>query len=488
MAIKSKIADLFAAFETCTTQVSSRSVLDNSFRLDAGVYSPASMEACALVLRGGQEFSTVDDIAEVFGFGPFKRTYVESKKYSIPLLSSAEITEINPSPKFMCTVNLSDWEKYQVCRGWLLVSCSGTIGNVALVSQKWDHWGVSQDAVRVIPKPGYAGLIYSILRLPWGKDQLLRFKSGSVIDHIYPDDVRRIRIPLPESQVIDKADTLISQSLTRREESDGLINSANGLILHLCGLDCLTAEDAAWLDPERQVESMLVQASQVGRVNGDGSGFRLDAHFYNPTAQLTVANIKKCRSEVKTVGQVAERVFFCNRFTRTFVDKGHGIPYLAGKNIVQVRPTDLAYLSRSQTADLGQYRLEKGWILMTCSGTIGRTCLVWHNFEEYVATHDLIRVVPNQDALDGGYLYAFLSSDYGKAQVLRFKHGSVVDHVTPEQVRRVLIPCPSRKDQQAIGDKVRSAYEKRAEAIRLEDEAQALLMNELTKAQGAKGV
>ncbi len=43
------------------------------------------------------------------------------------------------------------------------------------------------------------------------------------------------------------------------------------------------------------------------------------------------------------------------------------------------------------------------------------------------------------------------------------------------------------KDQKAIGDMVREAYEKRAEAIRLEDEAQEILMNELTGKNGAKG-
>ena len=112
---------------------------------------------------------------------------------------------------------------------------------------------------------------------------------------------------------------------------------------------------------------------------------------------------------------------------------------------------------------------------------------MWQNYEEYVATHDLIRIVPNSEEVDGGYLYAFLSSEYGKAQILRFRHGSVIDHVTPEQVERVLIPCPSPKEQEVIGDMVREAYEKRAEAIRLEDEAQEILMNELTRTHDTKG-
>jgi restriction endonuclease S subunit len=85
-------------------------------------------------------------------------------------------------------------------------------------------------------------------------------------------------------------------------------------------------------------------------------------------------------------------------------------------------------------------------------------------------------------------MYAFVSSQYGYEQILRYRHGSVIDEVTDKQIECILIPRPSRREQTAIGDKVREAYEKRAEAIRLEDEAQAILMKELTKAPGAKGV
>lgn len=79
-----------------------------------------------------------------------------------------------------------------------------------------------------------------------------------------------------------------------------------------------------------------------------------------------------------------------------------------------------------------------------------------------------------------------LSSPYGYEQILRYRHGSVIDEITDKQIEHVLLPCPSRKDQKKIGDMVREAYEKRAEAIRLEDEAQAILMNEVTKTQGPR--
>jgi len=64
---------------------------------------------------------------------------------------------------------------------------------------------------------------------------------------------------------------------------------------------------------------------------------------------------------------------------------------------------------------------------------------------------------------------------------LRFRHGSVIDHVTPEQVAQVIVPLPSRSQQKEIGDKVRLAYENRAEALKLEDEAQQIMMREIDR-------
>ncbi len=116
---------------------------------------------------------------------------------------------------------------------------------------------------------------------------------------------------------------------------------------------------------------------------------------------------------------------------------------------------------------------------MTCSGTLARTCYVWNNYEKWVGTHDLIRIITSDD-FDSGYLLAFLSSPYGYNQALRYKHGAVVDHLTPEQVSEILVPFPDDSKVKEIGELVREAYNLRAEAIQLEDKAQDIFNKALT--------
>ena len=167
------------------------------------------------------------------------------------------------------------------------------------------------------------------------------------------------------------------------------------------------------------------------------------------------------------------------RSARNYVDKEHGTPFLSGKNIIQIKP-DLKYLSNTETNNLDEMLVKKDWILITRSGTLARTVYIWNNYEEFAASEHLIRVVPNTNEIDAGYLYAFLSSEYGYHQLLRYKHGAVIDEITEDQISQTLIPISDDDKQKEIGDLVRHAYDLRAEAIRLEDEAQEILTNALT--------
>lgn len=456
-------------------------VENNSYRLDASAYSNGAMAMHNFINANGRPTIELSKIANIYGFGPFKRTYIEDAEFGIPLLTSSEIMEIDPDPKLMAKVDNPKWSQYQIKQRWILVSCSGTIGNVAIVQKKWAGWGVSQDAIRVIPKDGYLGFIYSFLRLPWIKATIIGNKSGSVIDHIYEDDLKRLVVPLPSETCIQELEDRINQVLNLREESDEILTQANSMLYKVNGLPELRKDKVDQYDLEGAIESIVVSSSEVLHTNHSGSEYRLDAHFYNPLAQLAIKNIRQCKSEVKTIGDVTERVFMCGRFKRDYVEKGYGVPFLSGKNIIQIRPTDLKYISLSETTDLDNLKLEAPWTLITRSGTIGRTCFVWNNYENYAATEHIVRLVPDEGIIDPGYLYAFVSSPYGKQQVLRFRHGSVIDEVTDKQIKKVLIPLPSETDQKMIGDLVRAAYEKRAEAIRLEDEAQQILMAALTQ-------
>ena len=82
--------------------------------------------------------------------------------------------------------------------------------------------------------------------------------------------------------------------------------------------------------------------------------------------------------------------------------------------------------------------------------------------------------------MDSGYLFAFLSSEYGFRFLRSTITGTKLCRFIEPLVMELPIPLPNTKsDMTRIGDMIRQAYDYRSKAIDLEDEAQALLVNYL---------
>jgi len=479
---------LFADFKPLISEVKHHRLQANSFRLTAASYAFGYTIDEAFILEKRANNQQLNKLASVFGFGPFKRTYIKRSDLGIPFLSSSDILEVDPIPEILSRANCPKWSQYQVYRGWILISCSGTIGNAALVRQKWDGWAVSQHAIRIVPNEGYRGVLYTFFMLPWVKQVVVGLKSGSVIDEIYPEDLRKINVPALSENCIRNLDEKTDSILDLRDSSDKLLSEAVIILLAECNLPNLNDTRLQGTKINQLVVATWVRSSKFTIEDGSGGQYRLDAHYYNPTAELVVANLKDCRFPVKPLRDVVKDIFMGGRFKRNYVEADHGVPFLSGKNIAQIRPADVKHLTKLQDAEIQPLLLKRGWTLITRSGTIGRTCFIWKNYEDYAASEHALRVIPDESKIDAGYLYAFLSSSYGYEQILRYRHGSVIDEVTNNQLEHILVPCPSPKDQIIIGDMVREAYEKRAEAIQIEDDAQMVLKTELTNIGGVKVV
>jgi type I restriction enzyme S subunit len=481
--------DIFATVSWHTPNVTL--VRHNAYRLDAAFFSQNAELARMALGSSGLPVQPMKDLARVFALSDFSLGRIPAADdRGVAFFTFSDILEWDAQPTmFLSRKYEPNLDDYIVNEGWVLLSRAGTVGNAIIVGPELSGKAIANHAIRIVPKDNDIGnLLYLVLTGSIGRTVISSFIYGAVVDVIKPAQVEQLDIPIPATPILKRLSTLIGKSIAAKGDSVSLLRNACNLIQKVNSLSLLPKAYGTTANEMPRPTSFELVSRSIVATAAQGSDYRLDAHFYNPTAQLAVANIKKCRCEVKTVGEVAERVLMGPRFKRNYVESTHGVPFLSGKNIVQIRLTDLKFLSNLQIADMQELIVKRGWTLITCSGTLGRTCFVWKNYEDYAASQHILRVLPDESKIDAGYLYAFLASPYGYEQILRYQHGSVIDEITDKQIEHVLVPCPSRKDQETIGDMVREAYEKRAEAIHLEDEAQVILMNELTKAQGAKEV
>lgn len=410
---------------------------------------------------------------DIFNPPVFKREFLEDKN-ECRYLASAEIVSLEPELTYI-TNTQADNLQLRVKKNWVLVTGFGTVGSIRIVDNIINGFAVANNVARIVTKKGYEGFIAAYLSSIYGNKLLNDYAAGAVVKYIEAPQISKIPVPVLNETTIQEINARYLNSVSCREKANLLLEEAQRLLYKFNNLPALSTENIETLDPQKESEIRLTNISEFT------PSYRLDAHFYNPIAKKAIENIQYHSINFRKLkDDITDKVFYLNRFTRTFVEESFGIPYMAGKDIIKIRPSDVAYLSSTETSGLTDYKLNTGWILMTCSGTLARTCFIYKNYEDWVGTHDLIRIVSKQD-FDSGYLYAFLSSDYGYYQALRYKHGAVIDHLTPDQVEEILIPLPSVTQQKQIGDLVRQAYDLRSEAIRLENEAQTLLTQALTK-------
>jgi len=454
--------------------INSNKVLDSDSRLDPSHYTNHSGKK----LNDRIKFKRLGDFVEsIIEPNLFTRYYC-AKEFGIPYISSSEMSEIEPpiNSRFISKELTNDIAQYIISRGQILVSAAGTVGSVVVAPKLLNGVAGTSDILRINVDPNkYLGFIYTYLTSAYGITELTNLAYGAIIKRVRGFQLEELKTPVIDAASVSKINDLILSSLNKRDEANELISKARALVLKYNNLPTLDEIEIDTIDPNKEVEIRLASSNEFT------NEYRLDANFYSPIAQTAVKNIFHFAKKNIQLGEkeITKRIFYLNRFTRTFVTEDFGIPYIAGKDIIKIRPYDVSYLSKTETSSLNDYKLEKGWILMTCSGTLARTCYIWRNYEDWVGTHDLIRIVCSEN-FDSGYLFAFLSSPYGYYQAIRYKHGAVIDHLTSDQIEEIVIPIPDTLQMIEIGDLVRKAYDLRAEAIQIEDEAQKILTEALT--------
>ena len=469
-----------------TQLVNASLVAAAEYRLDAPSFLARQNVAGRLQFFG--EGQTVSDLADVFTVyiqSP-ELAYVQPFANSRPYMTTSELAEYENGRATHVSLTadprLIGWE---IKEGNIVVSRSGRVGEAYWVDKRLDGVLVG-DSFRVVPKKADDRFfLYALLSSSMARNFLSGSAYGSVVDHASLDQLRRFPIPPVSTAVRKQVSEKVRRALQSRDDAYDLLDEAQSILLISNALSPLSTSKHSELGDFASAHS-FVSSNDLLDCENNRTEFRLDAHFYNPMARVAIGKIQKCPSLKRTIGDVTEDIRMSPLFVRKYVTKEHGVPYIAGKQISQVKP-EFKYISRTETQDLETHILHAGWTLMTCAGTVGKVGYV-SSLLDGAAAQDVMRIIPNDTEIDGGYLNAWLSSDYGRVLIERCRYGSVVDRVSPNQTAGILIPIPpTRTQQREIGDKVRLAYEKRADALCLEAEAQEILMREIEghKPQGS---
>lgn len=201
----------------------------------------------------------------------------------------------------------------------------------------------------------------------------------------------------------------------------------------------------------------------------DNSLHLLNAWAYNPDASEAYKRIIELAEKggyeaVVPLREICKSIFIPSRHKRKYVPKSDSsVPFLSTAQIFHMHEIDYKYQPRSFASSQGLL-VEEGWILVTRSGSTGRVRYVNRELSNYAVSDHCIRIVPDEEQVDSGYLYAFLSSDMGQLLIDQGRYASVIEAISYTRLGEIPIPLPDKDTQKKIGDIVRCAEESRMKA------------------------
>lgn len=460
--------------------VSLSDVIARGKRLEASVFDVEAKQAWQTIINnrfGIKYLGTSNGLIEnAYYPGRFKRIYC-SKGNGVAFYLPSQMTDAYPKPdKFISKITKCSLVELRLKAQTLLLTRSGTIGTISYVSKTLENTVFSDDVIRVTFKEAVdLGYTYTFLKSSIGQKILTTNGYGSVITHLEPEHLNEIPIPNAPNEIKQRINNLIIDSYRLRDESNELIDNATQLLIDELQLPDISAFEVDDFKKNAPVETYCVKLSDL---NG-----RVDASYHVPIVNAITAHLKKYADEVTTVGdnRISSDIILPGRFKRVYVEEGYGRVFIGGKQLWELDPTNKKYLSYSKHNKriIKELEISENTTLITRSGTIGKVTMVPKHWEHWVTSEHIIRVVPSSSEI-AGYLNVFLASDYGNALIKRFTYGSVVDEIDANHVSQIAFPLLKNKTiQKAINDLALQANQKRYEAYKLEQQALAVMDNEV---------
>jgi restriction endonuclease S subunit len=165
------------------------------------------------------------------------------------------------------TANSLLW-KSEIKPEMVLLSMSGTIGDVAIASKTWNYPINSNQDIAKIDTKGNINpyFLYAFLLSKFGQNYLRREARGSVQQHVFLSQIELFEIPIFPKSLTDKIQSIVELSDEKINQSTDLYTKAETILLESVGLTKYTSSK----------ESVNIKSIKDSFL----SSGRLDAEYY----------------------------------------------------------------------------------------------------------------------------------------------------------------------------------------------------------------
>lgn len=217
--------------------------------------------------------------------------------------------------------------------------------------------------------------------------------------------------------------------------------------------------------------SRVFQVKVVPSTWIEKQGRRLDCGPYMSGAMearelLSQLSVRKDHLQDLTKGGISG-IINAGRITRLWVeDDEHGYPFLSSTDILQADLSNTSHIAKSVARQNSQLLIKDRWTLITRSGTIGRMAYSRADMNGMACTEDVLRVIPDEEKIKPGYIYAYLCTTFGVPIVISGTYGSIITHLEPNHIADLPVPRLGAVEDQAH-ELIQRASDLRVEAAKL---------------------
>lgn len=402
-------------------------------RFDAGHFLSPGVKAksrIAASVRNGANLirlGGLDGLAEVFRPKRFKRTYAQSAVDGWPYLRPYDLLEFLPEPAAYLSKSGIDVGAYTVPAGMILQTCSGrNLGPAMYADGYLSRFVVSDDMVRIrIPDERMRMYTLAFLACQNGQALLRLNKTGSVIDHIDDSQIAAQLVPVFD-ELIDEVVDLMTEATRLRERARIGLSDAQAQFNRQLG------------------ELPEIRSCNGWTVNARDFGGRIDAANHHPVAEAArLISLGLGGVSVRDIARVNKPA---GRYKTIYVDRDWGRPILSGRQLHQIHPVGLKFISPGALSNPSRYELTTHAVAYQADGRaeekLGHPVFIIADRGGWMASGHVGRVVADA-GVDPGWLFLALRSQHAKIQIKSKASGSVVDGTYEKDMESVALPPPA---------------------------------------------
>lgn len=223
-----------------------------------------------------------------------------------------------------------------------------------------------------------------------------------------------------------------------------------------------------------------IQYTSVSLSEVFSNKLRLEASSFSIEAKAAIEKLKLCKYGIEPIypnNKFVVEAYHAPRFKRNYIPKtvNNSVGFLGSAEMLNLKPNAIKYLPKTQ-ADKKNLYVKKGTVLISCSGTIGKTTFVSKSLEKLSFSQHIIRLICENNP---GYVYAFLNTKEAQSQIKSLIYGAVIPEIEPHHLESVIIPNATDFLKKEIHDLIVESFDLRDTSNELIDKAESILYQEL---------